>query len=232
MDAHIGARDECPTIHPLLPTPPFFIGIVAATESGKTTLIVNLLARENAYKRYFDDVNIVSPTVFVDPTWTRVDIQNGRKFDRWDHETERYFMDLMQKQRDDAAQGVQYRRRILNIFDDIVGEKVGSSPIIQKLATTYRWCNMSVILSTQRFRELTPVIRTNVTDWIIYNIQNGAELRKVMDEVRGTMSLRAFTTLYRRAIQDKYGFMHVSRRSPPESCYRQGFHTILVPLLD
>lgn len=226
----IGSKEDSSTLHPLLPIPNFFIGIVAPTESGKTTLMVNLLARESAYRKYFDEVHIVSPTISVDPTWKRLDLKNGECFEQWDAMTEKHVQDVMAAQREEAARGVQYRKRILFIFDDIVGSGVGSSKTMKELATTYRWCGISVMLSTQRFRELAPVIRTNVTDWFLFDIHNGKELEDVFHECRGAMSTSEFAVLYRRATSKKYGFLHVSRRSPPSSVYREKFETILQPI--
>ena len=68
----LGARHP-PSPHNVLPTHEFTMGIIAPKGSGKTTLMINLLAY---YAKYFHAIYIFSPTVKNDEKWDWVKEQD------------------------------------------------------------------------------------------------------------------------------------------------------------
>lgn len=83
-------------LHPLLPTHPSLLAIVAPRKSGKTTLLVNMLTRADMYKAFFHEIHIWSPTINLDKKWEKV-----TKFLPKDwihtHFDENEFLDLMER---------------------------------------------------------------------------------------------------------------------------------------
>lgn len=83
-------------VHPFLPSHPSLVGIVAPRKSGKTTLLVNMLTRDDMYKNFFHEIHIWSPTIKLDRKWEKV-----TKYlpDEWvhDHFSDEEFMDIMGK---------------------------------------------------------------------------------------------------------------------------------------
>jgi len=49
-------------VDPPLPNCPFFMAIIGSAGSGKTSMMVNLLTSEQAYKEVFRSVHIVMPS--------------------------------------------------------------------------------------------------------------------------------------------------------------------------
>ena len=59
-------------VHPYLPSHPSLVAIVAPRKSGKTTLLVNMLTKDEMYKKFFHEVHIWSPTIKLDKKWEKV----------------------------------------------------------------------------------------------------------------------------------------------------------------
>ena len=89
---NIKVNDE--EIHPFLPSHPSLVAIVAPRKSGKTTLLVNMLTRDDMFKKFFHEIHIWSPTIKLDRKWEKV-----TKFlpEEWVHENFRddEFLELM-----------------------------------------------------------------------------------------------------------------------------------------
>lgn len=68
----IRAKANDTILHENLPFHPSLVAIVAPRKSGKTTLLVNMLTREDMYKKFFHEIHIWSPTIKLDAKWEHV----------------------------------------------------------------------------------------------------------------------------------------------------------------
>lgn len=98
---------------------------------------------------------------------------------------------------------------IFIIFDDCISEfkQQGSifSKFIEKLATTGRHYNISFVLSTQSYKQVNHVIRRNLTNIGLYNLNLISEVKTAADELRvKTISTNEFMDIYYKVHQEPY----------------------------
>jgi len=220
-------------INPMLPRPTFSLFILAPTFSGKTTLILNLLTRRDAYRGIFDAIFIVSPTVNIDPLWNKVEVSRGAMFSQWDEEAQFVLCKALadQTRRMELLRNGEIEPkdmpRYLFVFDDIVGQGIGDDKMLREFATKARWANTSLIISSQRFREVARELRVNATDFALYDNPMGGELDAVAQELRGTLTRKEFFKVYREAVKEPHGFLHVTRSANPDLRFRASMHSFI-----
>ena len=102
-------------LHPHLPQPPACVLMVSPVETGKSTIISNLLLNENFYgHEYFDDVFVISNTINNDQTSRFI----REHFDVEDHYNDSMIDSLVDRQ-------ISYKKKdqpeVALILDDILG---------------------------------------------------------------------------------------------------------------
>jgi hypothetical protein len=100
------------------------------------------------------------------------------------------------------------KRRLL-ILDDCVGD-VKPNSAITFLCTRYRHYNLSIIISTQAFRSIPSIIRSNAAMYFIFKTHNGKELDKMDDEFGA--SIPRFRAIYDEATREKHSFLFLDLR--------------------
>ena len=170
--------------HPgYLPYPPpkaFFGLLVGARNSGKTTLLANLLTRDDFFKGRYDEVYLVSPTVKHDPTYSVVDVPPSQVCDHWDPK----FVEAIYDRQ--AALPRERMKDILVIIDDCVSEPSfkdnSGSGILGRLAVRGRHVRISVLLTTQKLTLVPTVCRVNA-DWVVlFRTTNKIEAKAQREE--------------------------------------------------
>ena len=72
---------------------------------------------------------------------------------------------------------------ILVIIDDLADDyKASHDPILNSLFTRGRHNSISTIVSTQKFKAISNMVRVNCTDLYVYRIRNYSELEALVDE--------------------------------------------------
>jgi hypothetical protein len=106
--------------HPILapfPDPSFVIPIIAKRNSGKTTLLIQMMADPRIYKGIFDRVYLWSPNVLYDPKYRVLDLHPGKDaFEEFDLE---HVEKLWEKKNSPKYREEQW----LFIFDDCMNEE-------------------------------------------------------------------------------------------------------------
>ncbi len=209
-------------IDDVLPQHPFFFAILAQRNSGKTTLLVNLLMNGDMYGGKFDYVHIWSPTIHIDGNWKKLKLNKERT--HTDYETDD-FSNLLQEIEEGEMEGSH-----LIVIDDMT-EKIKDDRNmrldIEKLAFKARHWNVSVIIVSHQLKFLSAATRTSISDLILFNIQSATELDKLIEENRGLLSKKEFLRIYNEAVKEPYGFLYIKRKEPLEKRFRKGFDQIL-----
>jgi len=197
--------------HPNLLRMPFSLLEIAPKGSGKTVLLQNLLVW---YHKYFDNIFIFSPTLYLDNKWKllidKLNIPVQNLFTKYE---EKNLIVLMNKiKMANKGKKNKEKLRTLIIFDDIIeqlpkGKKVSS---LNKLAMNHRHYNISHIIISQAFKKIDPVIRMNTTGIILFNTDNSAERFKIIEELSGNYSKKEFEKIYIEATNEKYSFMFLN----------------------
>ena len=180
---------------------PFTMCIHAPSRSGKSVVLTNFLYNDDFnFKKRFDKIVFVSPTILID---------NTLEFAREDEDIvklyEEDFLDnldavirnLLEKQKEDPE------KTILLILDDCLAYLKNKS--LSYLSTKNRHYNMSLILTTQYYKKLDPVIRANATNWLFFRTNVEKEKQNVIEDMN---SFPDFDDFYEKATAEPYSFLY------------------------
>lgn len=198
-----------PTSRPIsenLPTPPFVLTLVAPVKSGKSTIVGNLLLR--FYPSCFDSILYWSPTAEMDKTTKSFlkafeddERQELTIFDK--HEdllNLDTYIDIICEEQKKTPQGE--RKRVLFVIDDCVGYKMKQ---LNFMVSRHRHFNISIIISSQMYRKLDPIMRVNSTAIIICKVSNGKEFMKLEEEC--LENIPNYLEHYNTATKKRYDFL-------------------------
>ena len=193
--------------------------MISPVRTGKSTLISNLLLREDFYdaQERFDQVNILSNTIANDVTsrFLRKAFE-GNCHDFYSDEVIHGIVESQKKyQKEDQPE-------IAIVLDDCLGS-IKQNSMINHLASRYRHFNIKLlIISSQKFRgAVSPIIRANATDVIIGSpFPNQAELGAVAEEYGDMFGGKDnWIRLYRLCTPNKYDFCYMDLQENPPLMY-------------
>jgi len=153
--------------------------------SGKSNLILNILHHKIFYKNYFDNIIFVSPTA-----------KNDKKFEDLIEEVEsegNYYDDIDEDILTEIIEKLQTfnnewdkKRNIRNllIFDDCIHllPKSTQKSKLHELITTNRHLKCNIWITSQRFKNINTLIRTNVDLISFFKNDNLMEKKMFCDE--------------------------------------------------
>jgi hypothetical protein len=200
--------------HPHLPELPTIMTITAPTKSGKSTILSNLMLREDFYKGAFDNITIMSNTIDQDVT-SRFLRKASDCYTGYDDNVLASIIE-MQKSFEDED-----RPFIAMIFDDILGS-VKRNSYLNHLVTRSRHYGVGLLaISVQSFKAVGPTIRNNTNSFICCNLQNLSELDKISAEYSGMFGGdEKFRKIYHKATEERYDFLYLDLQSNPARAFR------------
>jgi hypothetical protein len=199
--------------------------------SGKSNLVANELLRPYDktdlngmifFRGKFDQIYIVCPSFDIDSKWH--DIQNGlnipdnhiyRDYD----ETE--LTELYKRLEDQYHEHVKDDKRppqCLIVLDDCsysgdLKNKVAG--ILAKIFCNGRHILLSAIVTAQKYSSISTTMRENCTSAIFFEAtKKQGDL--IYDDF-GMTSKKEFERIYREAVKEKHGFLHVNFSNPIEA---------------
>jgi hypothetical protein len=230
--------DKIPTIQPIklkdydikqskyevVPKLPCRSLILGPSGSGKTILLQNLIM--NIYKGCFSRVYIFSPSIDVDYTWQPVKKYIEEEMKCFENDKEKFYFDnfdvtALAKIIDTQHKIVQYLKQndkkklfsILIIIDDLADDyKASHHPLLNSLFTRGRHNNISCVVSTQKFRAISNIIRVNATELYVYRLRNYSDLEAFVDEVSAIYPKKTILEIYNLATEAPYSFLFVNLR--------------------
>ena len=207
--------------HPNLPFLPCIMCLVMPTASGKSTILTNLILRDDFYKNSLDNVTIMSNTIEQDST-SRYLRQACDCYTGYDDHILGGIIEQQKKFEDEED-----RPFIGLVFDDILGS-VKRSSYLNSLVTRSRHYGVGLLaISVQSFKAVGPTIRNNTNAFICGNLQNMSEMDKISQEFSGMVGGdKKFRQIYAKATEEKYGFLYLDLQSNPARAF-QNFETQL-----
>jgi len=193
--------------------------LVGTTNSGKTTLINNLLLNKNMWGRRpnqpqgaFENVSIFSPSLYLDDS-CRFLVEN---FDCYSSFQDEIIEQMKARQ---LALPKDKRPKQMIVIDDSVG-LIERNSSVNYLGTRYRHFNCNMIMSVQSFRACSPIMRVNANCVILMSgIMNSRELEKI-DEEYGDIYKRTLLYCYAKFASKKYEFIYLKCRENPPEMYK------------
>jgi len=200
--------------HPNLPELPTIMTLVMPTKSGKSTILSNLMLRDDFYKGAFDNTTIMSNTIDQDIT-SRFLRKSCDCYTGYDDNVLASIIE-MQKSFEDED-----RPFIAMIFDDILGS-VKRNSYLNHLVTRSRHYGVGLLaISVQSFKAVGPTIRNNTNSFICGNLQNLSELDKISAEYSGMFGGdEKFRKIYHKATEQRYDFLYLDLQSNPARAFR------------
>ena len=235
---------QSPTPH--LPRTPLRMLASAASFSGKSTTIANMILNKRMYRDVWDSIWIFSQSVDHDGTWGEVKKYvreslnkdpSKHFFSEWDGEAIRKIIS------DQAAivkfhkdEGHKKSHQILLVIDDfadrpeIVHQSNGGG-ILNSLFTRGRHFMISTLICKQKPTLISTTIRENATSLIIWKQRSSKALEVLLSEYDamvpgGKASLFA---MYEYATKEPYAFLLMDLLRPSSEAFFKNFNVRLVP---
>mgnify|MGYP003624553124 FL=1 len=193
--------------------------LISPVRTGKSTLISNLLLREDFYdaQERFDQVNIISNTIANDVTSRFLrKAFDGNCHDFYSDET---VLGIVESQKKYAKED---QPEIAIILDDCLGS-IKQNSAINHLASRYRHYNIKLlVISSQKFTgAVSPIIRANATDIIVGSpFPNQKELERIAEEYGDLFGgPKNWLKLYRKCTPNKYDFCYMDCQENPPIMY-------------
>jgi len=200
--------------HPNLPELPTIMTLVAPTKSGKSTILSNLMLRDDFYKGAFDNTTIMSNTIDQDVTSRFL----RKSCDCYTGYDDNVLASIIEQQKSFEDED---RPFIAMIFDDILGS-VKRNSYLNHLVTRSRHYGVGLLaISVQSFKAVGPTIRNNTNSFICCNLQNLSELDKISAEYSGMFGGdEKFRKIYHKATEQRYDFLYLDLQSNPARAFR------------
>lgn len=208
-------------IHPNLPQPHAQVLMVMSCKNGKSTIGTNCILNSDFYGLDYFDIPpmVISNTINTDIT-NRFLKKSCDCYDRYD---DSIILDFVKNQKKYGE--AQNQPKACLFIDDCLGDKTTA---LDSLSSRYRHSNIHLLMiSTQLFRKVSPVIRANATNILIGRLQNSREVDK-LDEEYGGMFDGKFKDLYNQATKKKYDFLHLNLQENPAEAWIN-FETKIYP---
>jgi len=192
-----------------LPAKYFLWGVVAPPRSGKTALILNLIANSNFYGRdFFTEIYYFSPSQNHDSVTRHVlpKLDNVIQIDNPD-EIEHADILLKQIMDQQRKEDPDDRPNILCIFDDMQGLLERNKELC-RLAGKYRHSAINICIITQQFKSIPVIIRNAMTCFTHFHIPSEKEYIKMNEEIHDRFPNGA--ELAREATQKRYNFCFIN----------------------
>jgi hypothetical protein len=225
---------------------PMRVCIVGKSQlSGKSTMIGNLVLRpfdltddsgEQMYKNDFKgkDIYIVCPSFDLDEKMHSIAkgkmIPEGNIYREYNEEQ---LMELYNRVESNFNEAVENGRKPVHsliILDDCAfagSLKDKMNGVLTKIACNGRHILMSMVLSAQRYTQVSTVIRENVTGAIFFEATN--KQLELISEDHCSTNKKLWEAAFRKCTQEKHGFFVVNYSNPIERRFQNSnFETVSI----
>lgn len=199
--------------------------------SGKSTLMLNVLKNKHAYKGFFDNIFLVSPTSTGDKKFEKLlkelD-QDGKYYSECSDDTVGEIIDRLKSFKDSFDEREEGRKpHSLVIFDDCLAylPKSMEKSRFNELITTSRHLKCSVWILVQKYNKVNPLIRAQQDLLSIFHTNNRRELESLEDDLN--LDKKQFKEIYEFATDEPNSFLHVSFIGGKPKYYKK-FNQILI----
>jgi len=184
--------------------------------SGKSTVILNLLLRDKFYKNYFDgdDIYIVSNNAMDNKMRilkTEKDVPSDNFMEFSEENLEMIYNEVEEKALEAVNDGKKPPNSLI-VLDDVAftgGLKEKMNGTLSRIACNGRHINLSMIVTAQKYSQLSTVIRTNASGAILFG-NSAKELDLIADDMNYLESKKDFVKMFRKATKERNSFLAVS----------------------
>lgn len=215
-----------------IPSFPESIFMVGASKSGKSTLLDNLMRREDFYKGYHDLVYLFAKTAKLDKGFKRLKIPEHRLFDNESDMIQNLEIIFEAQKKRVERDGAAKSKKLLMIFEDLTSnKKLMNNPTFLDLWVLGRHANIQVIASIHKYKALPRTQRLQAMNIIYFRGASDETMQLVDDWTPPGYSKKEFLEIVNYATKpDKnntHNFLYIAKLMPFEVRYRKNFETIL-----
>ena len=215
--------------------------LVGPSGGGKTVLLTNMIL--DIYRDCFSRVYIWSPSINVDSTWKPVKDYirdhikpNDREkcyFDSYEPSELEQVIKTQQKVIDyQKEQKHKDLYQILIVIDDFADDTnfTRKSTLLHQLYIRGRHYMISTITSTQVYKQISPIVRKNMTHLFIYRLRNYGDLEAIIEEMSAIYDKKTLLQMYHEAISEPYSFLYINLMQKDKSkMFMERFDQYLLP---
>jgi hypothetical protein len=188
----------------------FALTLLARRRSGKTNLVCKMIL-DGGYHKAFDNIIVMSPTVFLDATYTSLKkLDNVWVTDQINNET---FMNILMRQKDNFLKDPKHSATLL-VLDD-AGNHLRAKEarkLVDIFYSTARQYNLSIICNVQSVSMLTSLQLTNTQFWCIWS-QDGRATKKLSNELACHLTPKQFEETLKKATSEPYSFLYIDTQA-------------------
>jgi len=204
---------------------------IAPSNSGKTTLIVNMILRPQfGYIEHYQHIFVFTPTLHLDNSWEIVQefSQSKKKnkkyaditlYDEYDQEKIQDIFTLQEQT------GKQNRKKILIILDDVADELSKSNNLLKKVFFKGRHFGISCWISSQSYKAIPRAVRINSPGFIFLNI-NPNEKGMLVSEL-SREEKKSFLKKFDHCLNEKYSFLYLNMKTSVDKMYCKNFNELI-----
>jgi hypothetical protein len=193
--------------------------------SGKSTMVLNVLRSKNGYKKFFDNIYLISPTAVRDPKFQSLceELDRDNKcYSTCDDDTVDEVINRLKEfneQFDEEEEGRKPHSVV--IFDDCLAflPKSTQRSRFNELITTSRHLKTSVWILTQKYNKVNPLIRANMDLLSFFRTNNKLEFKTLEDDVN--VDENELKRIYDFATDEPNSFLHISFFGGKPTFYRR-----------
>ena len=89
---------------------------------------------------------------------------------------------------------------------------------------------ISTIASTQVYKQISPIVRKNLTHLFIYRLRNYGDLESIVEALSAVYDKKALLQIYHEAVDEPYSFLYVGLMSKDRKrMFMERFQRHLIP---
>ena len=89
---------------------------------------------------------------------------------------------------------------------------------------------ISTITSTQVYKQISPIVRNNMTHLFIYRLRNYNDLESIVEELSAIYDKKTLLQIYHEAVSEEYSFLYVNLMSKDKrKMFMERFERYLIP---
>ena len=98
------------------------------------------------------------------------------------------------------------------VIDDFADDTdfTRKSQLLHQLYIRGRHYMISTITSTQVYKQISPIVRKNMTHLFIYRLRNYGDLEAIVEELGAIYDKKALLQIYHEAVSEEYSFLCVN----------------------
>tara|TARA_R110002153_G_scaffold239330_1_gene393791 strand:- start:701 stop:1444 length:744 start_codon:yes stop_codon:yes gene_type:complete len=210
----------------LIDNVPFRCLLCGASGLGKTNFLANMILKNEWYNKEFygDDIYIFSPLKNDNKMHTIIsqkEIPESNIFTEFDEDILKEIYDLSVREFEERTNA---KKRIYNkliILDDLSYSGVLRAKQMGQINRVFcngRKHNISIIITSQKYTQISPVQRSNFTSAVLYNTAN-SQVEAIEMDVNFLKTRKAFKKMFRDNVDEKRDFLYVNFSNEKKDIY-------------